>query len=519
MFSSAVQVDDAARNPSLLLGVLSTAGLVSRRNLVRSTWGGSRLRHRCMLNFILAEHDERNDNVAAEQRTHADLFFAHGIADGSVFYAEKLFVWLSHAVRAAPPSAGFVGFADDDAYVSVDGILSDLDTVKANGRAERAVVAAFQWFAYDRMSGQPDAWGPSLRSVRGSEHAWRAHTGLRRSLWPGGATQGKAWKGCRASLSTQQPPSSGGGNDVQQPRRRGGGDGNRGGDGVPQELSSASASTPRGLRPRHPHLSLPFPLAKGPMVAIGRAVAAELADGAYSLAERAHAAAAMFRKSFDEKLGPLSRLANETTATASPSTASWSTASSRRTPSVQFARVLHDVFLSYLMGTARSGLGLPNLTLVDLGVGPAKGYAEARVSKSKAVSKSKTGRLAASGEAVGKPAAVDDFEWTRLLTIRMRVAHFGRKFVKITSQRRWPDVPWRDKAADVLREGFIRLHERHAELWPHSRAEGRPSKVYEGLSVESGRSQSRLRCTRTDWWSNSRCLVATGADWTTCTLE
>lgn len=341
--------------------------------------------------------------------------------------------------------------------------------VSTSGRGARAVFAAFQWFAYDRESGRPDAWGPALRNVRGSEHAWRAHTGLSRSLWPGGPTQGKEWRGCRTRPWT---PTG----------------------GVPAQLWSA--------RPRHPHLSLPFPLAKGPCVVMASAVAAELADGDHSRRERVHA------------MHVVNRLANQT-------------AKSHGSNKVQFfARILHDIFLSYVLGSARRGRGLANITLVDIGVGPTRGYVEARsmalplLDGPRAMKQTISSLQHASSNV--SVNATESFAWVRGLTPRFRVGHFGRKFVKLTAQRRWPAEQWRAKSTEVLREGFDVLHARVTNELKARAAPSQQPQRGRHVPVASGGggdgSRRTLRCVPTDWWSNSRCLVATGADWHVCTL-
>ena len=97
----------------LFIGVLSTASLLARRELVRASWGRSASRKSVFaLNFLLAEDDVKLEAVASEQRVHGDLFFAPGVRASSNFYAEKLFVWLSHAVRTT--RSQYVAFADDD---------------------------------------------------------------------------------------------------------------------------------------------------------------------------------------------------------------------------------------------------------------------------------------------------------------------------------------------------------------------------------------------------------------------
>lgn len=98
----------------LLIGVLSTASLMARRELVRASWGRSASPRTSVvaLNFLLAEDDAKLESVASEQRTHEDLYFAPGVRASSYFYAEKLFVWLSHAVRTT--RSEYVAFADDD---------------------------------------------------------------------------------------------------------------------------------------------------------------------------------------------------------------------------------------------------------------------------------------------------------------------------------------------------------------------------------------------------------------------
>ena len=110
----------------------------------------------------------------------------------------------------------------------------------------------------------------------------------------------------------------------------------------------------------------------------------------------------------------------------------------------------------------------------------------------------------------------ESFAWVQGLTPRFRVGHFGRKFVKLTAQRRWPDEPWRAKSTEVLREGFAVLHTRvtKAAMAAGGVAVGRLRHSHPALAGPL----RRLRCAPTDWWSNSRCLVATGADWHVCTF-
>ena len=125
---------------------------------MRSTWGKSPLigdGRPARLRFVVAVLPEANRSLLAEQRKHSDLYLVHGVADGNS-YTAKVFPWLHDAPQLL--SASFVAIVDDDAFVSVARVISDLAVVAASGR-QRVVYSAFEWFAYQRNTGQFDAWG------------------------------------------------------------------------------------------------------------------------------------------------------------------------------------------------------------------------------------------------------------------------------------------------------------------------------------------------------------------------
>ncbi|KAL3892747.1 MAG: hypothetical protein SGPRY_014826, partial [Prymnesium sp.] len=86
--------------------------------------------------------------------------------------------------------------ADDDAYVVVPRVLSDLSILAQTSRP--AVYAAFEWFAYQRNTGFYDAWGGSLRNPGGTSYAWRAHAGVPLNKYPGGNAAKKLCSSARA---------------------------------------------------------------------------------------------------------------------------------------------------------------------------------------------------------------------------------------------------------------------------------------------------------------------------------
>lgn len=147
----------SAAQPLVAFGVLSRAKAFNRRSLIRSTWGGSALLGRgrpSLLRFIVA-FDDKYRKVVQEQNDHRDIYLVTGNSEGA-WYAGKVLSWLRHAIRLYRPL--FVATVDDDAFVVVHRVVSDLGQIHASG--ERHVVySAFEWFAYQRNTGNYDAWG------------------------------------------------------------------------------------------------------------------------------------------------------------------------------------------------------------------------------------------------------------------------------------------------------------------------------------------------------------------------
>eukprot|EP00966_Prymnesium_polylepis_P056354 1303743-Prymnesium_polylepis.1 len=241
--------------PEIALGILSRVVSFERRALVREHWGAGSAGSAVHLRFVLAlPSNATKVAVKEEDRVHRDLHIDQSAREGP-WYAWKVFGWFRHCVRTLV-GISFVAIADDDAYVALGRLVSDLRAVVASGRT-RVVYAAFEWFSWHRNTGRFDTWGGSLRSALGTTYAWRERTGVTRAMWPGGRTQARAWRGC-----------------------------SRG----PRAWSNGTALHLVNQRSRRTQLSLPFPFAKGTLVAYGMPIARALANGGYSLQEQVHAA-------------------------------------------------------------------------------------------------------------------------------------------------------------------------------------------------------------------------------------
>ena len=188
-------------------------------------------------------------------------------------------------------------------------------------------------------------------------------------------------------------------------------------------------------------------------------------------------------------------------------------------------RVLHDVFLSYILASFRDGMGLANLSLVDIGMSShgmsGQGYAEFDGTRNLSSATAYGYRQQQRGSHA-KPKGGDLLQGGALTRERMdsqegrmgasmgasmgamRVAHVGGWNVQLYARRKWPADPWREHSNAVLRANFELLQTLAASR--EGRGEGGVPEV-----------QQELKCsTPPSWWDASRCVIATGEDWRLC---
>ena len=260
--------------PFLVLGVLSAVASSDRRNALRSSWASPALlrQHRVQVRFVLAARfaSSSSNVLRIEQSRFDDLLFLQDsipqVADGD-HYGTKAFGWLHVALRLAS-TPRFIGLADDDAFVDLALVTSDLHLVEKR-QLRRVAYGAFEWCAYEVDLGLMHSWGFGERTAA---LTWLART----SRAPARNDSQSSW-------------------------------------------------------------SHPFPFVKGPLVAFDLSVARELDTGQHSVRERHRAFAAASRR-----------------------------------------RVLVDVLFGHILSSDRKGLGVENLTLVNVMVGPKHGFLEIR---------------------------------------------------------------------------------------------------------------------------------------------
>eukprot|EP00966_Prymnesium_polylepis_P302120 6980031-Prymnesium_polylepis.1 len=163
------------------LGVLSALPSADRRAALRSSWASAEAlcESRVLLRFVLAQSSsDASGALAAEQQTYRDLFFLQDylphVADGDM-YATKAFGWLHVALRMT--TAHYIALADDDAYVNIAMVTSDLRLAQDRGLS-RVAYGAVEWFAYELESGATHSWGFGEKTAA---FAWRQRTARGRS--------------------------------------------------------------------------------------------------------------------------------------------------------------------------------------------------------------------------------------------------------------------------------------------------------------------------------------------------
>ena len=465
-------VDRMSRLPDevvLALGVLSTPQQRARRDLIRNTYGANpsivadvgplRLR------FVLAANHTLPQALRAEQQQHADLHLIR--MDERIFYATKVFRWLKACAKQRP---AFCAIADDDAFLETDRILVDLRAIKARGEA-RVVYGSFNWFAYHRDTGQFDCWGSQLSAPGGSVHAWRARTGISRSVWPG-----------NSRLRRSRTPTCN------------------------HSRNEGLLALWRRRSPFAKSLTLPFPMAKGAFTAWSLAVASYLAESEHSAREQAHALQVVTMR-----MGRAIPNAGQVNY------------------NDNYRKILHDVFVSHVLASANGGRGLEKVALFSLRHGHERervAAVEACNSRACDLSAPRLGYLEYRG--YGHEGDGGGMELSRMPSVvsgSTRVIHFGaRQLFLATRPRRngtflrtdrlgaSAHALWQSRALEHLRSRFALAHRMlDRRVRPSgSRDENEHSRAALGPPAVS--------CSQPDWWSRSRCVVAVGQDWRVCHL-
>ena len=159
----------SVRPPALLaVGVLTHPNHAARRRAVRETWGDA---SSCAddfslrLRFVVGE----SKLTAHEPEMHLGDMLVLPYVSESWSVLLKTLGWLRHALAWGP---SWVACVDDDAYVRLPLVLSDLRRVTAMGLS-RVMYGPTEWFAFDRLSGILGPWG---KNVGLASRAWREAT-------------------------------------------------------------------------------------------------------------------------------------------------------------------------------------------------------------------------------------------------------------------------------------------------------------------------------------------------------
>ena len=155
----------------LAIGVLTHPNHVARRQAVRETWGDPRHTNHgdsyvgWALRFVVGE--SKLTTHKAELYLRDILVLPYVSENWSVLL--KTLGWLRHALAWKPD---WISCVDDDAYVRMPLVLSDLQRLATTGLS-RVMYGPTEWFAFDRLSGILGPWG---KNIGFASRAWRAAT-------------------------------------------------------------------------------------------------------------------------------------------------------------------------------------------------------------------------------------------------------------------------------------------------------------------------------------------------------
>ena len=149
--------------PSLaMLGILTVAGNLERRILIRQTWLANRPAD-IRATFLLGA-DQWSKVIESEAAATKDLCIVpetSAFVDTYEHGDQKAFAFLRAVLRYLPLTP-FIMLADDDAYIYLPRVRADLQTVRS---VPHVVYGALLWYSYDPSTGRNEGYARDVTTA------------------------------------------------------------------------------------------------------------------------------------------------------------------------------------------------------------------------------------------------------------------------------------------------------------------------------------------------------------------
>ena len=145
--------------PLAILGIPTIPMVATKRDGIRQTWMRS-IPFDMRVAFLLGADGSSDQEMLSEMTQHGDLCVVPGknYTDTNLHIDQKCFEFL-RAVLIRFVHTPFVILADDDAYVNLPQLATDLRTWRTESRL---LYGGVEWYAWDNSTGRNEGWGAGI---------------------------------------------------------------------------------------------------------------------------------------------------------------------------------------------------------------------------------------------------------------------------------------------------------------------------------------------------------------------